>query len=159
MSKPVVALGKRCEKVSEIDMDQDRNIKVNWGTFNVPTIIGMLGIFVVVFNQGGVQERVDARLDNIEASRAANLANFNARVAAIEVIVAKIPNIEYRITVNEAGILAVNARIDRVTDTVGSLRDDIAGVRTSIEVLTEQLKSGIPRKSELIPIPSLPRVQ
>lgn len=140
-------------------MDQDRSIKVNWGTFNVPTIIGMLGIFVVVFNQGGVQERVDARLDNIEESRAANIASFNARIANIEAVVSKVANIEYRITVNEAGITATNSRIDRVTDTVGSLRDDIAGVRTSIEVLTEQLKNGVPRKTELVPIPSLPRVQ
>lgn len=135
-------------------MDQDRSIKVNWGTFNVPTIIGMLGIFAVVFNQGGVQERVDARLDNIEETRAANIASFNARMAAIEAIIAKIPNVEYRVTVNEAGLIAVNSRIDRVTDTVGSLRDDIAGVRTSIEVLTEQLKGSGMRKSELIPLPT-----
>lgn len=142
-----------------VKMDQDRNIKVNWGTFNVPTIIGMVGIFVVVFNQGGVQERVDARLDFIETSRAANMASYNARLANIEAATAKIPNLEYRITVNEQGILAnntsVNLRIDRITDAMGELRDGIAGVKTSIEVLTEQLKGSLPtRKSELVPIPA-----
>lgn len=143
--------------MTDIKMDQDRSIKINWGNFNIPTIVGILGIGAMIYTQGGKQERVDARLDYIEQSRSQNAAVYNARIAAIEADVAKITNIEYRITVNEQSIVAVNSRIDRVTDAVGGIRDDIAGVKTAVEVLTEQLKSAAGqsgfRKSELIPIP------
>lgn len=135
-------------------MDQDRHIKVNWGVFNMPTIGGMALIVGAIWNLSGTMQRQDSRLGNIEDSRTIAQTQLQARLAVIEVAIAKLPNLEYRITVNEAAIVATNARIDRVTDALGSLRDDIAGVKTSIEVLTEQLKASVPMKrSDLEGIP------
>lgn len=143
--------------MTDIKMDQDRSIRINWGNFNMPTIGGIAIIIAALYNQGGNQARVDARLDFIETSRTANMAANNARLALIEASVSKVANIEYRITVNESGIVATNARIDRVTDAVGGIRDDIAKVTTAVEVLTEQLKAAAKpssfRRTELIPIP------
>lgn len=137
-----------------LQLDQNRNVQVNWGTFNVPTIAGMFVIFAAVWSLSGSMQRQDSRLGNIEDSRQENAARLEARLAAMDITLAKIPNIDYRVTVNEQGLVATNARIDRVTDAVGSLRDGIAEVKTSIEVLTEQLKSSTgQQRSDLVPIP------
>lgn len=141
-----------------LQLDQNRNVQVNWGTFNVPTIAGMFVIFAAVWNLSGSMQRQDSRLGNIEDSRQENSVRLESRLAAMDIAIAKIPNIDYRVTVNEQGIVATNARIDRITDAVGALRDGIAEVKTSIEVLTEQLKSSTAQqRSELVPIPRIPK--
>lgn len=125
-------------------MNQDRNIQVNWGTFNVPTIAGMFAVFAAVWSLSGHLERLDARLDTIEQSRANKAAEFNEQIKTINTAIAQIPNLTYRLTVAEQGIVSVNARVDRMADALADLRDGIGKINTSLEVLTQKMDLAFP---------------
>jgi len=151
-------------------MNQDRNVKVAWGTVNVPSIITTLGaavgIIVVVLSavstfSAGL-ERVDARLDQLEkrvdaidASRQTSRDEYNKKIDAVSVrvdtnlgdirdITASIKQLDYRVTINEQGLTAANARMDRFSDALGDIRDSLSKLNTSIELLTQKLQSAFP---------------
>lgn len=131
-------------------MEQDKGVKVNWLTVNVPTIASIVGMGVLFMTWSTslttqlVQQ--DARLDQIEASRMARSKEVSDQFIAISQAIAKIPNLEYRVTMGEAAKDAANARIDRQSDAITALRDDIARVSTSIELLTQKIENAFPPK-------------
>ena len=141
------------EHRSSVDAMQDKSIKVNWGTFNVPTIAGMLAVFAAVYSLGGELARNNERISSIEVSRASTNASVQAAIAELRnenaQTAALVPTLTYRVTVAEQGIVAANQRMDRFSDVVGDLRNDIAKTTTAIEVLSQKLdvafdKNGLP---------------
>lgn len=122
-------------------MEIDRGLKVNWATFNVPTIIAVL---TIGWYASAKQERQDARIDAIEQARASAIVTYDKRITAIEAKVSTLDNITYRVTVAEQGILNVNARADRIVDSMQGLRSDIAALSTKFEVLSQQIRTALP---------------
>lgn len=131
-------------------VETNRNIQLNWGAFNVPTLVGIIGIGVMVFNAGGRLQEQESRVANIEASRAERLANYTKQAELVATNASVTSNLTYRLTTLEATVsgnnIAVNARADRQTDSIQDFRSDLAKVNTSIELLSQQIKILLPEK-------------
>lgn len=128
-------------------MDSNRAVQINWGTFNVPTIISVLTVF---FYMSTGNERQNARLDSIETTRETNLTQYATTMSAIQTKVAMVDNIIYRVTVLEQGIADVNRRIDRQTDSMQDIRDNIGTLSANFQVLSQKIETFInPRKAEM----------
>ena len=131
--------------MGDTPVDHDRSVKVNWYSINVPSIALILTIGTLLWssssNLTAKQERQDARLDAIEAARDIAKSEADKRYEAISLAIVQIPNLTYRMTVAEQGIVATNQRMDSFADTLGDLRDGISGLKTSIEVLTQRIEN------------------
>lgn len=137
--------------VEEGNMQQNPNIQLNWGTFNVPTIVGLITILLMIWDAGAYQQKQEARLEALRerveeliSTRNKLVAENEQRLKSIEALLSTIPNLSYRITIAEQGLVSTNARIDRQSDAIGSLREDIGGVRTALEVLTQKIEAAVP---------------
>lgn len=117
--------------------------------------MGMIAIFGVVYSLGGELARNNQRLDTIEAARlqarTENQAVLSSLASEVNVlkqslaqVEAKLPTIDYRLTINEQKVVEFNARMDRFADAIGGLRDAIAKISTAIEVLGQKLDSKMP---------------
>lgn len=139
-------------------MEQNTKLAVNWKSFNVPAMTASLTLFIMLLTLWSSfvawRERVDAKFESLDKERANNLVMYNKQMdlmtSTMQATAALSQKTDYRLTVAEEGIKDNSARMDRMADAVGDLRDGIAGVKTSVEVLTEQVKQAIPfHKGEL----------
>lgn len=131
-------------------MESNRTVQVNWGTFNVPTLLSVLGILWYTATH---TERQDNRLEISEA----NQVTINKAIDDLRAKTSVLDNLTYRMTTAEAKIdgnnVALNARIDRQTDALQSIRDDIGKLSTSFEVVSQKIDNILPRqKTELSPL-------
>lgn len=133
---------------SVIHARTNKQLEFNLGTFNIPTVVGLVTIIAMIW--AGATDRAardatfEARLNQIDKDRAAGRVAYDARLDALTAQASLVPNLQYRITVNEQAIASTNSRLDRQGDALDGLRDDIAGVRTSIEVLTQKIDMALP---------------
>jgi hypothetical protein len=127
-------------------VETNKNIQWNLGTFNVPTLVGLLGIGVMVFNAGQNIQAQESRITSIENSRAERGVTFSKVTDITTANTSAIANLVYRMTVAEQGIVAVNARVDRQTDALQDFQKELAKVNTNIELLTQQIKLLLPEK-------------
>lgn len=139
-------------------MDHNNHVSVNWRVINVPSLVAIAGLLVTMVGVYGSfvsrLERQDARMDATDKDRANNALLYGKQMDLIQTtmsaVVTQGNKTEYRVTVAEQGIVALGSRQDRFADALGDLRDGIAGVKTSIEVLTEKIETSLPMKrSEL----------
>lgn len=140
-------------KTSRMDVQMDKTFRLNFGTFNIPTILAVAG---VLWWTATKQERQDARLDTFdvyintrEKERTLRSAEINKMLETLTTKTSPIENLTYRITVTEQGIADVNRRVDRVGDSMQNIRDDVGSLSSKIDVLTEQVKAAFPKKAEL----------
>lgn len=136
-----------------MDVQMDKTFRLNFGTFNIPTILAVAG---VLWWTATKQERQDARLDTFdvyintrEKERTLRSAEINKMLETLTTKTSPIENLTYRITVTEQGIADVNRRVDRVGDSMQNIRDDVGSLSSKIDVLTEQVKAAFPKKAEL----------
>lgn len=123
--------------MSRFKVEQDKNIHVNWGTFNVPTIIGMVGLFIMTYNFGATNAAINARVGSIETFT----IDSSQHIKRLDDDAALTPNIIYRLTSLETKMDATNTRIDRQSEIIGDLREAIGKLNTSIELLNQRLES------------------
>lgn len=124
-------------------MEVNRTIQWNLGTFNVPTLISVLGL---IWYTATYSERQDARVNALETGN----DNQNKTLEALGTKTVALDNVTYRVTLVEQGIADVNRRTDRQNDSIQSLRDDIAKMTTSFSVLSQKLDNVLPmKKTEL----------
>lgn len=140
-------------ETSHMDVQMDKTFRLNFGTFNIPTILAVAG---VLWWTATKQERQDARLDTFdvyintrEKERTLRSAEINKMLETLTTKTSPIENLTYRITVTEQGIADVNRRVDRVGDSMQNIRDDVGSLSSKIDVLTEQVKAAFPKKAEL----------
>ena len=133
-------------------METNKNIQWNLGTFNVPTLVGLLGIGVMVFNAGQNIQAQESRITTIENSRAERSIAFGKVTDITTANTSAIANLVYRMTVAEQGIVAVNARVDRQTDALQDFGKELAKVNTNIELLTQEIKMLVPEKKAQLDI-------
>lgn len=130
-------------------MQQNRTLQINWGTFNIPTIFAVAS---VLWYTAGKQERQDSRLDAIEISRVQRSTEINKVLEALQMKIQPVDNITYRVTVLEQGVADVNRRIDRVGDSMQSIRNDIGTVSTQVQLVNQKLDAIFPgKKADLSP--------
>lgn len=129
---------------------------MNWGTFNVPTLLSVLGILWYTATH---TERQDSRLEMNETTQ----IDTRKLVEDLRTKTAALDNVVYRLTTLESVVagnnVATNARIDRQTDALQDIRKGIGDLSTGFEVLSSKVDNALaPKKSELtIPPPELAR--
>lgn len=139
-------------------METNRSLQFNLGMFNVPTLVGIVGLGLMVYQSGQKQERQDARLDAIEIQRTARSAEVNKMLEALTLKTSPLENLTYRLTVAEQGIADANRRIDRQSDNMQAIRGDIANLSTTLEVLRQIIDSRLPpSKAEGLPLSIPPK--
>jgi hypothetical protein len=149
------------DEATTMQVEQNGKLQINWGIFNIPTIIA---IATVLWVTSAKQERQDARLDqfdtyivNRERDRQTRSAEINKMLDTLTVKISPIDNLTYRVTVAEqqiaAGLADVNRRVDRVGDSMQGIRDDFGELTSKIDVLSEQVRAAFPKKADLFDTP------
>ena len=132
------------------EVEHDTKVRVNWATLNVSSIAGAatLGIAILALNSTytAKQERQDARIDSIEMElkRSSTIDDdrYQADFIILQSLQQQMPTLVHRVTALESSDVALDARIDRISEALNDLRDKAADIKTSIEVLTEQIRQG-----------------
>lgn len=117
----------------------NKQLELNLGVINVPTIAAIVALGVMLYNSGDSRARkeqeYDLRLDAIEASRSQSMALNEARWKDQAVTNSVTQNIQYRQTVSETNIQALNTRVDRVSDAVGEIREGVIQINAKLDLL------------------------
>lgn len=132
-------------------MRADSNIQLNLGTFNVPTIVGLLAIAGMVYSAGGKISEQDSRINGIEMARAARSAEINKVLEALQTKIDPMENIKYRLTTAEQAILEANRRMDRMSDSTQDLRNNVNQIATSIQLLNQKFDNAFPGSPGKLP--------
>lgn len=137
-------------------MESNRTVQVNWGTFNVPTLLSVLGILWYTATH---TERQDSRLDINETALSSTsklVEDLRAKTAALDNVTYRLTTLETVVAQNNANI---NARVDRQSDALQDIRKGIGDLSTGFEVLSNKVDTVLgPRKSEIVvPPPELAR--
>lgn len=132
-------------------MESNKTVQINWGTFNVPTLLSVLGILWYTATHQATQ---DSRIGVIEDSRSASKVEYTKRIEALEAKAGKQDNIEYRLTSLEQKVdgnnRAINARVDRQTDALQGIRDTLGTLSANVLVISNKIDNALPiKKSEL----------
>lgn len=122
-------------------MESNQRIVFNWGAFNIPTILAIASVGWLTATK---QERQDARLDAIELQQTARAVEVNKLFEAMQVKTVPVDNLVYRVTSLETGLNEANRRMDRVGDSFQGVRDDISGLSTKFEVLSQKVELVLP---------------
>jgi hypothetical protein len=128
------------------DMQSNANVQVNWGTFNIPTLVGMFVVFAAVWNLSSTLSTMTARLASVDVENSKLNAEQAEQIRGLRTDISTIPTLTYRLTVAEAGITTANSRIDRQVDAISELRGDIASVKADIGILNEKFDAAFPQK-------------
>lgn len=128
---------------SSIHTRTNRQLEFNLGTFNIPTVVGLLTIIGMIWTTSTERAKLDAqtelRLATIEKARVEARTAYESTIRELSNAISIVPNLQYRVTVIEQSIAGINARLDRQSDAIVGVRDDIAEVGTKIEVLSQKL--------------------
>lgn len=102
----------------------------NWLTIGTIVVAGLGAFF-----------RLQAAIDAMDVWR----VEYDKRLEKLEVKVAPVEGITFRMGQQEASMNAINARVDRavdaITDQLKELRKDVGTVNTSIAVLTRSIEN------------------
>lgn len=127
------------------EMENNPKVQINWGVFNIPTILAIGGLLWATADRAA---RQDLRLDAIETSRIRRSVEIDKVVEQLSTKVVPIDNIQYRLTVAEQGIADVNRRADRINEAVSSrldkVQESINLLTTKFEVLDQRLQNALP---------------
>lgn len=116
-------------------------------TFNVPTLLAVAGVFATIVTGWNA---LGARIEKIEQSRGIILPLFEAKFADLSTRLSILDTIPYRVAVAEGRIEETGKRIDRLSESIvaalETIRKDVAGLSTRVEVLTGKIDALADRK-------------
>lgn len=135
-------------------MESNKGIQINWGAFNVPTLIA---VGTVLWYTATSNEQQNSRItatetsiDQINTSRLARNAEINKSIEGMSLKIAPIDNMQYRLTLAESGVADTNRRIDRQTDTMQGFRENVGDLVTQIALLRQVIEQAFPEKAALL---------
>ncbi len=135
------------------NMNQNREVNVNWLRINVPSVVSILitGAIVSMYIQS-----LASRIDQQEQYRVSRSAETDKNFDAIQTQLQPLSNLPYRVNVVEQGLLATNQRVDQYLQTLGAkidgVSDRVNGLSTKVEVLSQKIDAITPeKKAELSP--------
>jgi uncharacterized protein YoxC len=127
-----------------VNMESNRTVQVNWGTFNVPTLLSVLGILWYTATH---TERQDNQLD----SNKITMESLQKSLDDLRTKTAPLDNVIYRLTTLET-------KVDRTADALQDIRTSVGALSTSFEVLSQKIDNVLPqRKSEILIPPEYAR--
>jgi cell division protein ZapA (FtsZ GTPase activity inhibitor) len=124
------------------EMQQNREVNVNWLRINVPSIAAIVvaAITVTVYIQ-----KLEGRLDVIEQSRQARSIVADKNNEEIQDKLKPLDNVGYRLDQQDKRNDAQDARIDRLLDLMGTkfdaLSKDVADVKADVRVVAQDVKN------------------
>ena len=128
-------------------VESNRNVQVNWGTFNVPTLLSVLGILWYTATHTAVQDqRLGVIEDNRSSSRIEYVKRFEAIEADVRALNSQVGQVEYKTTTNEANIASANQRMDRFSDAFQDIRQTLGDLSTKFEVVSTKIDNAFPMK-------------
>lgn len=134
-------------KEPEDDPVQNSTVMVNWRTFNVPNLLAIAGAAVAVVTY---VNSLDSRVAKIEENSASRSVVIDKKFDEIQLSLATLNNMPYRVGILEQQATAINLRIDRFTETITNtmelIRKDVGSLGTKIEVLSSKVEVIIPEK-------------
>lgn len=132
-------------------MESNKQVQINWGTFNIPTLLSVLGILWYTATHS---ERQDNRVEVLENS----FSNLSKIVDDQRTKTSALDNVIYRLTTVETVVAAnraeLSARMDRQSDALGDIRNGMAKLNSNFEVLSTKIDNVLPpKKAELESLP------
>lgn len=143
----------------------EANRYVSWTPPSVATVISfavmLISIFAVATNSASRSERQDARLDTIEDARASTLARYETERQAAAIAMqrqldplykmhSEFPVVVQRLTTVEttvaANFNALDARVSRIAEALGPLREGITEVNTNVKLLAQRFDTQFPNR-------------
>jgi outer membrane murein-binding lipoprotein Lpp len=131
----------------EDDMQQSRQVNLNWATTNVPSVASILivGIGVAMYVQS-----LASKVDDIEKNRQARTVMIDKGFDQMQDQLKPLANLPYRMGVVEQGLLATNQRVDQYLQMLGTkidgISDRVNGLSTKVEVLSQKIDALTPEK-------------
>ena len=138
----------------EGDPVQNSTVLINWRTFNVPSLIT-----VVVTAVGMVTyvNSLDARLAKVEDNGISRAGITDKKFDEIQLSLAALNNMPYRVGILEQQATAINIRIDRFTETITNtmelIRKDVGSLGTKVEVMSNKIDNLAPEKKAALTPP------
>lgn len=143
----------------EDDAVQNSTVHINWRTFNIPSLITVLGaaIAVVTYVNG-----LDARLAKVEENSVSRSEVSDRKFDDIQLALGTLNNTPYRVGILEQQATAINIRIDRFTEVISNtmelIRKDVGALGTKVEVMSNKIDSlSADKRAELGSTPDLVR--
>lgn len=115
---------------------QNRQVSINWGQFNVPTIVSVLGIGYALITYSN---KLDNRVENVEKTQSEIIATQK-----------EMSNIPYRVGMLEGQFVQMIARQERIAETGNSnmelIRKELGAFAIKLEVVNQKLDTVVPSK-------------
>lgn len=130
-----------------MEVRQDRSVRLNWITINVPTIISIVtAIMIGTWGWANTNNRissVEKARDTRTIQTERRFDEINNSIAGLRESVTPLDNITYRVGVLEGSLSETNDRIDRLSEAILSsldlIRRDVNGLSTRVEVLSQKI--------------------
>lgn len=132
----------------------NRQLELNLGTFNIPTIVAIMGVIGMIWQQSAqrtaIDTKFDARLSAIEENQERQRQETTLRQQAVDSILSQVPQLTYRVQGLEQDLSLAQGRIDRQDDNMDAIRSSQSSIETKLEVLTQRIEMLLPpKKAEL----------
>lgn len=126
---------------------QNSTVMINWRTFNVPNLMAIVGAAIAIVTY---VNSLDNRVAKVEDNGASRAVTADKKFDEIQMSLATLNNMPYRVGILEQQATAINLRIDRFTETITNtmelIRKDVGGLGTKIEVLSSKVENIVPEK-------------
>ena len=129
------------------EMQQSKEVSVNWLRINVPSIIS---IVVAAVTMTMYIQRLETRLDVMEQSQQQRAAASDKNSEDIRQQLQQLSTLPYRMNVVESGLTQTNQRMDQYLQTLGAkidgMGDRVNSLSTKVEVLSQKIDALTPQK-------------
>jgi hypothetical protein len=137
------------------DQDKDMHVQstklnVNWLNFNMPTIAAVAALGVLFWNSAQSVGDMRAQLSGLKDSSVSRSTVTDKKFDEIQMSLATLNNMPYRVGILEQQATAINIRIDRFTETITNtmelIRKDVGSLGTKVEVMSSKIDQLAPEK-------------
>ena len=131
----------------EDDAVQNATVHINWRTFTIPSLITVV---VTAIGMVTYVNSLDARVAKIEDNSVSRATTADKKFDEIQLSLAQLNNMPYRVGILEQQATAINVRIDRFTETITNtmelIRKNVNGLSTKVEVMSSKIDNLAPEK-------------
>ncbi len=132
-------------------MQQSSEVSINWYRFNIPSLITVV---VTAIGMVTYVNSLDARVAKLEDNSVSRAIVADKKFDDIQLSLATLNNMPYRVGILEQQATAINLRIDRFTEVISStmelIRKDVATLGTKVEVMSSKIDNlSVEKKADL----------
>lgn len=155
-----------------MNVEHDSSVKVNWFTLNVPTLVVIVGAVIHYTSTNaaqdasiekvriqqeadtkalnllvdGLRQSMIVRDDSLNKSRELTRAEYDKKIAPLLE-----GNVLFRLAQLEAADTAINDRIDRISSSMGQIRDATSEIKTNVALVGQTVDQIVGRLDRIFP--------